>query len=38
LDALIRRLRDRLAAMDPENSYIVTVRGHGMMLKNPSAD
>lgn len=38
LDALIRRLRDRLAAMDPENSYIITVRGHGMMLKDPSAE
>ncbi|HEY3313103.1 MAG TPA: FHA domain-containing protein [Anaerolineales bacterium] len=37
LDALIRRLRDRLAAMDPDNSYIITVRGHGMMLKNPVA-
>jgi DNA-binding winged helix-turn-helix (wHTH) protein len=35
LDALIRRLRDRLAAMDPENQYIVTVRGHGLMLENP---
>jgi pSer/pThr/pTyr-binding forkhead associated (FHA) protein len=33
LDALIRRLRDRLAAMDPVNNYIVTVRGHGIMLK-----
>jgi pSer/pThr/pTyr-binding forkhead associated (FHA) protein len=38
LDALIRRLRDRLMTMDPDNSYIVTVRGHGMMLKNPVAD
>jgi DNA-binding winged helix-turn-helix (wHTH) protein len=35
LDALIRRLRDRLAAMDSSNSYIVTVRGHGLMLENP---
>ncbi len=34
LDALIRRLRDRLAAMDPANPYIVTVRGHGLMLEN----
>lgn len=32
LDALIRRLRDRLAAMDPTHNYIVTVRGHGIML------
>jgi len=38
LDALIRRLRDRLAAMDSENDYIITVRGHGMMLKNPNAE
>jgi DNA-binding winged helix-turn-helix (wHTH) protein len=35
LDALIRRLRDRLAAMDSGNQYIVTVRGHGLMLENP---
>jgi DNA-binding response OmpR family regulator len=35
LDALIRRLRDRLAAMDSEHGYIVTVRGHGMLLENP---
>ncbi len=34
LDALIRRLRDRLAAMDPVHRYIVTVRGHGIMLDN----
>jgi pSer/pThr/pTyr-binding forkhead associated (FHA) protein len=38
LDALIRRLRDRLAAMDPQNDYVVTVRGHGMMLKNPNTE
>lgn len=36
LDALIRRLRDRLAAMDPTHNYIATVRGHGLMLNNPS--
>jgi len=36
LDALIRRLRDRLAAMDPGYNYIVTVRGHGLMLENPT--
>ncbi|MFH1908184.1 MAG: FHA domain-containing protein [Chloroflexota bacterium] len=35
LDALIRRLRDRLAAIDPTHSYIVTVRGHGLRLDNP---
>jgi DNA-binding response OmpR family regulator len=38
LDALIRRLRDRLAAMDPEHNFIVTVRGHGMMLDNPAME
>ncbi len=35
LDALIRRLRDRLAAIDPTHSYIATVRGHGLRLDNP---
>ncbi len=35
LDALIRRLRDRLAALDPTHTYISTVRGHGLRLDNP---
>jgi len=35
LDALIRRLRDRLSNIDPEHIYIVTVRGHGLRLDNP---
>ena len=35
LDALVRRLRDRLASIDPTHSYIVTVRGHGLRLENP---
>ena len=35
LDALIRRLRDRLAALDPTHQYINTVRGHGVRLDNP---
>jgi DNA-binding winged helix-turn-helix (wHTH) protein len=35
LDALIRRLRDRLAALDPTHQYISTVRGHGVRLDNP---
>lgn len=35
LDALIRRLRDRVAAVDPTHNYIVTVRGHGLKLDNP---
>ncbi len=38
LDALIRRLRDRLAAVDPSHAYIVTVRGHGLRLDNPPAE
>ncbi|MCA9963506.1 MAG: FHA domain-containing protein [Anaerolineales bacterium] len=33
IDALIRRLRDRLAEVDDYN-YIVTVRGHGFRLDN----
>jgi len=36
LDALVRRLRDRLAEVDPHHDYIVTVRGHGLRLDNPS--
>jgi DNA-binding winged helix-turn-helix (wHTH) protein len=35
LDALIRRLRDRLAALDPTHQYIDSVRGHGVRLNNP---
>jgi len=35
LDALVRRLRDRLTEIDPETEYIVTVRGHGLRLDNP---
>ncbi len=34
IDALVRRLRDRLAELDDRN-YIVTVRGHGFRLDNP---
>jgi pSer/pThr/pTyr-binding forkhead associated (FHA) protein len=38
LDALVRRLRNRLAAVDPDHEYIITVRGHGLRLDNlPSA-
>lgn len=29
LDALVYRLRERLAELDPDHNYIVTVRGHG---------
>jgi FHA domain len=35
LDALVRRLRDRIANADPTYEYIVTVRGHGLRLENP---
>jgi len=37
LDALIRRLRDRISALDPTQQYIDTVRGHGIRLNNPKA-
>jgi FHA domain-containing protein len=37
LDALIRRLRDRIASLDPTHQYIDTVRGHGIRLDNPKA-
>ncbi len=33
IDALVRRLRDRLMELD-EHNYIVTVRGHGFRLDN----
>lgn len=36
IDALVRRLRDRLAEIDPERQYVITVRGHGFRLDNPS--
>ena len=35
LDALVRRLRDRLAAVEPSHPFIVTIRGHGLRLDNP---
>jgi DNA-binding response OmpR family regulator len=34
IDALVRRVRDRLAEIDPDFQYIVTVRGHGFRLDN----
>jgi hypothetical protein len=36
LDALVRRLRDRLSSLDAGHNYLVTVRGHGLRLDNPS--
>jgi len=35
IDALVRRLRDRLSELDDEHQYIVTMRGHGFRLVNP---
>lgn len=35
-DALVRRLRDRLNSVDPGHEYIITVRGHGLRLDNPT--
>lgn len=35
LDALVRRLRERLASVDAQHTYLVTVRGHGLRLDNP---
>jgi pSer/pThr/pTyr-binding forkhead associated (FHA) protein len=34
IDALVHRLRERIAAVDPDHEYIVTVRGHGLRLEN----
>jgi len=36
IDALVRRLRERLAEVDPDHQYIVTVRGHGFRFENPA--
>lgn len=33
IDALVRRLRDRIAEIDPDGQYIVTVRGHGFRVE-----
>lgn len=35
LDALLHRLRERLAEYDPDHTYLITVRGHGIRLDNP---
>lgn len=34
LDALVRRLRERINQIDPDYDYVVTVRGHGLRLEN----
>jgi hypothetical protein len=38
LDALLRRLRDRIAEIDPTHPYIITLRGHGIRLENPPVE
>jgi hypothetical protein len=38
VDALVRRLRDRLDEIDPDWQYIITVRGHGFRLENPNLE
>ena len=38
IDALVRRLRDRLNEIDPDHQYVATVRGHGFRLDNPPVD
>lgn len=38
LDALLRRLRERIAAIDPAHPYIITMRGHGIRLENPPVE
>jgi pSer/pThr/pTyr-binding forkhead associated (FHA) protein len=34
IDALVRRLRERLAEADPDHQYLVTMRGHGFRFEN----
>ena len=34
IDALVRRLRQRLAEIEPEHNFIATVRGYGFRLDN----
>lgn len=34
IDALVRRLRERLAEFDDDHTYILTVRGHGFRFVN----
>ena len=35
LDALVRRLRDRLSATNVNHQFLITVRGHGLRFENP---
>ena len=34
IDALVRRLRERIAESDEDFRYVITVRGHGFRLEN----
>jgi DNA-binding response OmpR family regulator len=34
IDALARRLRERISECDPDYQYVVTVRGHGFRLEH----
>jgi len=34
IDALVRRLRERLSELDRDHQYVVTVRGHGFRFEN----
>ncbi len=36
VDALVYRLRERLAELDPDHNYITTVRGHGFRFDKPA--
>jgi hypothetical protein len=38
VDALVYRLRERLAELDPDHNYIVTVRGHGFRFEPREAE
>lgn len=38
IDALVHRVRQRLAEADPDTNYIVAVRGHGFKLEVPNDD
>ncbi len=34
IDALVRRLRERLSELDPAHQFVITVRGHGFRFEN----
>lgn len=34
IDALVRRLRERISELDADHQYVVTVRGHGFRFEN----